>query len=324
MREVPSTRRLTTILAADVVGYSKLMAADEDATFETLRTFRSAINKLVEKHNGRIFNTAGDAFLAEFSSAVEAVRCAISIQEDLAIHNAELQPDRRMLFRIGINVGDVIVENGDLFGDGVNVAARLEGLADDGGICISGTTFHQVKNKLSFAFDDLGEQSVKNLPEPVSAFRIVPGDVRLNTFNHAAKSPTDPVFVRNAIAIIGCLGVLGLTGAYLGGYFGLNISKPASYDGRWMVDVRDLTGCIDNSSRSYPIVVTDGVIDMATQKFPKKGTVTKSGEVSIKATDKAGNLMNSQTGIIDGNSGEGTFHGRKAGCAGKITMTKLD
>ncbi len=115
--------------------------------------------------------------LVEFDSAVEAVRCAISIQEELAVRNAELADDRRMMFRIGINVGDVMVDNDDLFGDGVNVAARLEGLAEAGGICISGSTFDQVKNKLSIGFEDMGPQEVKNIPHPVSSFRIVPGRV---------------------------------------------------------------------------------------------------------------------------------------------------
>ena len=167
-------RRLTTILAADVVGYSQLTAADEEATLNTLRAYRKVIDALVGKHNGRVFNTAGDAVLIEFGSAVEAVRCAVSIQEDLAVRNAQLSEDAQMWFRIGINVGDVMIEGDDLFGDGVNVAARLEGLAEKGGICISGSTFDQVKNKLSVAFSDIGPQKVKtslNLLQPSALCR---------------------------------------------------------------------------------------------------------------------------------------------------------
>ena len=170
-------RRLTTILAADVVGYSKLMAADEDATLRALRSHREVIDRLIARHDGRIFNTGGDSVLAEFGSAVEAVRCAISMQDELRVRNAELIPDRRLLLRIGINVGDVFVEGDDLLGDGVNIAARLEGLAPAGGICISGSTFEQVKNKLSVGFEDLGPQQVKNIPEPVSAFSITAAPV---------------------------------------------------------------------------------------------------------------------------------------------------
>ncbi len=160
-------RKLTTILAADVVAYSRLMAADEEATLRTLKTYRGVIDGLIDRHHGRLVGTAGDAVLVEFGSAVEAVRCAISIQEDLRVRNAELPEDRQMLFRVGINVGDVMIEGDDLFGDGVNVAARLEGLADPGGICISGSTFDQVKNKLSTGFEDMGPQEVKNIPQPV-------------------------------------------------------------------------------------------------------------------------------------------------------------
>ena len=177
MDSAESKRRLATILAADVAGYSKLMAQDEEATVRTLRAYRQIIDKLIARHDGRIFNTAGDAVLAEFGSAVEAVRCAITIQDELRVRNAELIPERQMQFRIGVNVGDVLVEGDDLLGDGVNIAARLEGVAKPGGVCISGSTFEQVKNKLSVGFEDLGPQQVKNIPEPIPAFGITSAPV---------------------------------------------------------------------------------------------------------------------------------------------------
>jgi class 3 adenylate cyclase len=174
-------RRLATILAADVVGYSALMSDDEEATVRTLKAHREVIDKFIARHDGRIFNTAGDAVLAEFGSAVEGVRCAIAIQDELRVRNAELVPGRRMLFRMGINVGDVFVdEGGDMLGDGVNVAARLEQIAQPGGICISGSTFEHVKNKLSIGFQDLGPQKVKNIPEPVPAFGITSAAVSVD------------------------------------------------------------------------------------------------------------------------------------------------
>ena len=179
-------RKLTTILAADVEGYSRLMSADEETTLKTLKTYREIIDGLIARHDGRIFGTAGDSVVAEFGSAVEAVRCAMSIQEELRVRNAELVEDLRMMFRIGINVGDLMVEGDNLFGDGVNVAARLEGIAEAGGICISGSTFDQVKNKLSIGFEDIGPQEVKNIPEPVPAFRIVAGPVSVA----ATKTPS--------------------------------------------------------------------------------------------------------------------------------------
>jgi len=144
-------RKLAAILAADFEGYSRLMHSDEEATLKTLTVYRAIIGGLIERHDGRVFNTGGDSVLAEFGSAVEAVRCAISIQEELAARNAELADDRQLRFRIGINVGDVMVEGDDLFGDGINVAARLEGLAEAGGVCISGSVFEQIKHKLSLA-----------------------------------------------------------------------------------------------------------------------------------------------------------------------------
>lgn len=180
-------RKLTTILAADVEGYSRLMRADEEATLNTLDEYREIIDGLIARHDGRIFSTGGDSVLAEFGSAVEAVRCAISIQEEIASRNTDLAADRNLKFRIGINVGDVMVRNDDLFGDGVNVAARLEGLAAAGGVCISGSVFEQVKHKLSLSFEDMGAQEVKNIVEPISAYRLVPGSVSVAA---AAQTPT--------------------------------------------------------------------------------------------------------------------------------------
>jgi adenylate cyclase len=177
MKPDHARRKLTTILAADVAGYSRLMGDDEEATLRILKTYREIIDGLIARHEGRIFGSAGDSVVAEFGSAVEAVRAAISIQEELRVRNVELAEQRQMKFRIGINVGDVMVEGDNLFGDGVNVAARLEGLAEPGGICISGTAFNQVKNKLSIGFEDIGPQTVKNIAEPVPAFRLVAGPI---------------------------------------------------------------------------------------------------------------------------------------------------
>ncbi len=167
-------RKLTTILAADVEGYSRMMGADEEATLETLKAYREIIDGLMVRHDGRVFSTAGDSVLAEFTSAVEAVRAAISIQEELGSRNAALAEEQRMRFRIGINVGDVMIEGDDLFGDGVNVAARLQGLAEAGGVCVSGSVFDQVKGKLSAGFEDIGAKKVKNIAEPVPAYRVMP------------------------------------------------------------------------------------------------------------------------------------------------------
>ena len=175
-------RRLAAILAADVAGYSRLMEADEEATLSSLGAYRQVIDGLIEIHRGRVFGTAGDSVIAEFASPVEAVRCAVAVQEQIEDQNKSLPEAQKMHFRIGVNLGDVMVEGSDLLGDGVNIAARLEGLSDPGGICISGTVFDQVDGKLDLVFDDLGAQRVKNIAKPVRAYRVrLDKPVRANT-----------------------------------------------------------------------------------------------------------------------------------------------
>jgi adenylate cyclase len=173
MPDVNVTRRLTTIVAADVAGYSRLMGADEEGTLAALRAHRNdLIDPKITAHGGRVANTAGDSILIEFPSVVEALRCAIDFQRAIFERNRETPQDRRIEFRVGINVGDVMAQDGDLLGDGVNVAARLEGLAEPGGICISRTVRDQVRDRMDIALEDLGEVEVKNIARPVRAFRI--------------------------------------------------------------------------------------------------------------------------------------------------------
>jgi class 3 adenylate cyclase len=160
-------------LAADVVGYSRLMEADEEATARTLSTYREIIVGLVASHHGRVFGSAGDSVIAEFASPVEAVRCAVDIQRELEAHNVDLPEDRRMRLRIGINLGDVIVEGDNLLGDGVNIAARLEALAEPGGISLSRPVFDQVRKQLDLGYEYLGEHEVKNIAEPIVVYRVL-------------------------------------------------------------------------------------------------------------------------------------------------------
>ncbi|MDH3557579.1 MAG: tetratricopeptide repeat protein [Deltaproteobacteria bacterium] len=166
-------RKLTAILSADAKGYSRLMAENEEATVRTITAFREIVTEVVQKHRGRVVDSPGDNILAEFASAVDAVRGGVEIQEELKARNAELPENRRMEFRIGINLGDVIHEEERIYGDGVNIAARVEGLADGGGICISGTVYEHIKNKLALGYQYLGEHSVKNIPEPVRVYRVL-------------------------------------------------------------------------------------------------------------------------------------------------------
>src|SRR6201985_3200090 len=165
-------RKIAAIFAADIAGYSRLVAEDEEETLRRRHSYRAVTDDFIAKAGGRIFNTAGDAVLAEFASAVEAVRCAIDIQESLRTRNRAYPPSRQMNFRIGITIGDVVERDGDLLGDGVNIAARLEGIAPIGGICGWRNLYEQVANKLSVQFADIGEQQVKNIPRPVHAFTV--------------------------------------------------------------------------------------------------------------------------------------------------------
>ena len=177
---VSQRRKLAAILSADVAGYSRLMGEDEQATVQTLQSYRALIQNLVSSHHGRVVNAPGDALLAEFPSAVEAVRCAGKIQDQIEIHNAPLPEERRMRFRIGVNLGDVIEEaDGTLYGDGVNVAARLEALAEPGGVSISGKVFDEVDQRIDMRFKAAGEQQVKNIAKPIRAYHLLPSDTRV-------------------------------------------------------------------------------------------------------------------------------------------------
>jgi adenylate cyclase len=166
-------RRLAAILAADVAGYSLLMGADEEGTHERLKAhIRQLLDPKIQEHRGRIVKKTGDGILAEFSSVVDAVRSAGEIQRKMMERNAEIVPDQRIIFRMGINLGDVIVEEDDIYGDGVNIAARLETLAEPGGICVSRVVRDQIRDKLDYTFEDIGEQRVKNIARPVRVYRV--------------------------------------------------------------------------------------------------------------------------------------------------------
>ena len=190
MAEARAERRLAAILATDVVGYSRLMGGDEEGTLAALKSLRkSLIDPKIAEYRGRIFKTTGDGALVEFASTVDAVRCAIDIQRAMPERNADTPPDKKIEFRIGINVGDIIVDGDDIFGDGVNVAARLESISEPGGICISDIVHQQVSGRVEASFADLGDQNLKNIARPVRAYRIVLKQARAEA---AAASATAP------------------------------------------------------------------------------------------------------------------------------------
>jgi adenylate cyclase len=232
-------RKLTTILSADAVGYSRLMGQDETGTFATLKSYRDLTMKRIADHRGRVVNTAGDSILAEFPSVVKAVECAVDAQRLIAERNAALAKDRQMWFRIGVNLGDVMVHDDDLFGDGVNVAARLQALADPGGILISGTVFDHVRDKLAVSFTALGPRMIKNIPAQVPVYRVVlkPGDEAVTGAAPFGYNLTDPPassrelrikerrhrFITNTM----------MTGALIAFLFGINIFAGGEFWFQW-------------------------------------------------------------------------------------------
>ena len=165
-------RKLTTIFSADAAGYSRLMGNDEAATVHTIELYRKIISDLIVQYRGRVIDSPGDNVLAEFSSVVDSVQCAVAVQKELQARNSELPDSRKMEFRIGINLGDIIQEGDRIYGDGVNIAARLEGLADPGGICISKTAFDHIESKLPYGYEFIGDQTVKNISKPVGAYSV--------------------------------------------------------------------------------------------------------------------------------------------------------
>ncbi|UVC08894.1 adenylate/guanylate cyclase domain-containing protein [Rhizobium sp. TH2] len=186
MTETETRRKLTTIMSADVQDYSRMMGVDEEGTLATLQRYRDSMRAVIGLHGGRVVNTWGDGLIAEFPSVVEALRAAIDIQNDIAGRNEPHPAERRMQFRIGINLGDVIEQDNDIYGDGVNIAARLQSQAEPGGIVISNTVYDQVRNKVAVAFDFLGPLSVKNINEAIPSYAVRVGDT-----GHAHQKPSD-------------------------------------------------------------------------------------------------------------------------------------
>ena len=197
------TRRLAAILAADVAGYSRLMGADEEGTHERLKTLiRQLVDPKVREHRGRIVKNTGDGMLVDFGSIVDAVRCAAEIQQAMKDCNSDIPEDKRISFRMGINLGDVIVEPDDIFGDGVNLAARLEALAEPGGICISRTVHDHISERLPYSFEDIGEQSLKNIARPVHVYRIPLGAEPKSAATKASEAvPQSPLPLPNKPSI---------------------------------------------------------------------------------------------------------------------------
>jgi adenylate cyclase len=284
MAEKGFKRKLTAILSADVEGYSRLMDNDEEATVRTLTAFREVMNTLIQQHRGRVVDTTGDNLLAEFASAVDAVNCAVEVQQELAERNAELSEDRKMHFRIGINVGDVVEEEDRIYGDGVNIAARVESLSEAGGICISGTAYDQVKNKLHFRFEYEGEQIVKNISEPVRVYRVRrKTEVDIPEMSKNLKLPDKP-----SIAV---LPFLNMSGDPEQEYFSDGISEDI------ITDLSKLSGLFV-IARNSSFIYKDKTVNL--QQVGRELGVRYVLEGSVR---KGGNQVRITAQLIDAESG---------------------
>ena len=320
MTEEGYKRKLTAILSADVEGYSRLMGEDEDATIRTLTTYRELMATLIQKHRGRVVDSPGDNLLAEFLSVVDAVRCAVEIQEELRVRNAEFPENRRMQFRIGINLGDVVQEEERIYGDGINIAARVEGLAEGGGICISGTVYDSIKNKLSLSYESLGEHTVKNITEPVRVYRMRVGP-------EAAVKPRPRYWHKAALAALVVLIVAAGAWAIWNFYFRPPPIEPASVEKmafplpeKPSIAVLPFTNMSDDPKQEY---FSDGITEeiiTALSKTPKMLVIARNSTFTYKGKAVKVNQVAEELGVryvLEGSV-------RKAGDRVRITAQLID
>lgn len=298
-------RKLTAILSADVVGYSRLMREDEEATVHTLNKYKEMIFGIIERHNGRLVDSPGDNVLAEFVSVVDAVRCGVEIQEDLKASNEELPPNRKMEFRIGINTGDVIQDGDRIYGDGVNVAARIESLADPGGICISRTAYDQVKNKINIDYEYLGDYEVKNISEPVQVYRI-----RMESEAPTVKEKTGKASSRTwqIAALVMAVFIVGAVAIW---YFSFRQAEEAPKTIA-VLPFEDLSP--ENDQEYFVDGLSEELINSLT-KIPDLRVTSRTSSFSFKGSDKT---LQEIASVLDvENILEGSV--RKAGNALRIT-----
>ena len=288
-------RRLAAILAADVVGYSRLIRDDEAGTLAALKADREElIEPKVGQRKGRVVKLMGDGLLVEFPSSVEAVQCAVEIQHIVGDRNAGLPEDKRVTYRIGINIGDIVVEGDDIYGDGVNVAARLEGLAEPGGICIARNVFDQVKNKLDLTIDYLGEREVKNISEPVSVYRVVQDDKAAALVTPVVQVTTQPAFGITAVAATSAALLLAALGGLIWWQPWASKVEPVSFDqvvpvlpDKPSIAVLPLVNMSGDSEQEY---FADGMTEDITtdlSKFEDFFVVSRNSSFTFKGSFKA-------------------------------------
>ncbi|WP_192361237.1 adenylate/guanylate cyclase domain-containing protein [Mesorhizobium mediterraneum] len=317
-------RKLVTILAADVASYSTHVERNEERALAQLAALRTQLDRIIENRGGRIANTAGDSVIAEFQSPVEAVKAAIEIQQAHRLHNENVRPEERLQFRVGINIGDVVVtKDGDLLGNGVNVASRLETFAEPGGICLSENVQQQIDGHISFPVTKIGEHYAKNMLKPIRVYSIADG--QRSHASYVGKRVR--MLLRRPSTQIGAFGALALgtiAALYLNqseitqAFFGKNLS---AFDGTWKVTRR-----ASNAKCGWPelatyVSVSDGVVSSDSMK----GEVSRNGAVSITLTfiDRGIEGKNILNGSITGDWGTGEFVHIGGECAGIITLERM-
>ncbi|HUV78370.1 MAG TPA: adenylate/guanylate cyclase domain-containing protein [Desulfobacterales bacterium] len=319
-------RKLTAILSADVEGYSRLMGEDEEATVRTITVYREVMTTLIQQHTGKVVDSPGDNLLAEFASVVDAVQCAVAVQKEISARNTELPENRKMQFRIGINLGDVIQEGDRIYGDGVNIAARLEGLADPGGICISQTAFVHIESKLPYGYDFIGDQTVKNISKPVAAYRVLM-EPRVTVRGKLEEEKPAPV--RRMPILVGVVVVLVLAVAVGSWQFYMRRPSVAPASVKKMayplpdkpsiavLPFNNLSG--DPEQEYFSEGITDEII-FALSKVPKLFVIARNSTFAYKGTPVNINQVAEELGVkyvIEGSV-------RKAGGKIRITAQLID
>jgi adenylate cyclase len=320
-------RKLSAIFSADVKGYSRLMAEDEAATVKTITAYREIMAILIKQHRGRMVDSPGDNVLAEFASVVDAVQCAVAVQKEFKARNAELPEDRRMEFRVGVNLGDVIEEEDRIYGDGVNIAARLEALAEPGGICISKTAFDQIETKLPLGYEYLGEQHVKNIPKPVGAYRVLM-EPRVTVAEDIEKKKAVPVWRRKPILLGGVAFVVVVIAALIWNfYFRPAPIEPASMErmayplpDKPSIAVLPFANLSGDPDQDY---FSDGITEeiiTALSKVPKVFVIARNSTFTYKGKSVKVNKVAEELGVryvLEGSV-------RKAGDRVRITAQLID
>jgi adenylate cyclase len=308
-------RKLSAILSADVVGYSRLMGEDEVSTVRTLEAYRKVMSDLIEQFRGRVVDSPGDNLLSEFSSVVDAVQCAVEIHEVIRAKNEELPEDRRMLFRIGVNLGDVIEEGDRIYGDGVNIATRLEGLAEAGGICISGSAHEQIENKLALGYEFLGEHTVKNIAKPVKVYKVPVGPKAATTKEGDDKKTKLNNWRWTALSAIGAIIVIIVAVAVWNFYLRQAPTTIDVEEAPKTIAVLPFDDLSPEKDQEYFVVGLSEELLNTLTKIPDLLVTAKTSSFAFKGTDKMVQDIAEVLGVA--NILEGSV--RKAGNALRIT-----